>query len=178
MGLALEWEKPQKRAGTRAGKSTEPRGQTTGVRLWSREELLTFSAPCPRMLLPANRQCQMIGAGEAASPEIPRRNISQRHPSNLMMKHMFTLLVIAPLCAQTPEQLEARGVSVAKVTYQGKSAVRLEALPDVKAARARTAASIARLPQKFRNLEDAGPYPVDTSKDLEALIERTRRNLT
>lgn len=54
----------------------------------------------------------------------------------------------------------------------------VEDLPDVKAARARASAAIARLPQKFRSLEDAGPYPVERSKDLEALIERTRRNLT
>jgi hypothetical protein len=46
-----------------------------------------------------------------------------------MMKHLLALLVIAPLCAQTPEQLEARGVSVANAMYQGKSAVRLDALP-------------------------------------------------
>jgi len=47
-----------------------------------------------------------------------------------MMKHLLALLMIAPLCAQTPEQLEAQKVSVAKATYQGKSAVRLDALPD------------------------------------------------
>ena len=47
----------------------------------------------------------------------------------MMMKHMLALLLIAPLCAQTPEQLEARGASVANATYQGKSAVRLDALP-------------------------------------------------
>ena len=46
------------------------------------------------------------------------------------MKHLLALLAIAPLCAQTPEQLEARGVSVAKATYQGKAAVRVDALPD------------------------------------------------
>jgi len=54
----------------------------------------------------------------------------------------------------------------------------VETLPDVKAARARASAAVARLPQKFRSLEDAGPYPVERSKDLEALVERTRRNLT
>jgi nicotinate phosphoribosyltransferase len=54
----------------------------------------------------------------------------------------------------------------------------VEELPDVKAARARTSASVARLPQKFRSLENAGPYPVERSKDLEALMEQTRRNLT
>ena len=46
------------------------------------------------------------------------------------MKHLTALLVVAPLCAQTAEQLEARKVRVANVTYQGKSAVRLDALPD------------------------------------------------
>ena len=46
-----------------------------------------------------------------------------------MMKHLLALLVIAPLCAQTPEQLEARGVSVSNAMYQGKSAVRLDPLP-------------------------------------------------
>src|SRR5207249_523097 len=48
----------------------------------------------------------------------------------LTMKHLLALLVIAPLCAQTPDQLEAHGASVANTTYQGKSAVRLDALPN------------------------------------------------
>jgi hypothetical protein len=47
-----------------------------------------------------------------------------------MMKHLLALLVIAPLCAQTPEQLEARGVSVGSATYLGKSAIRVDALPN------------------------------------------------
>jgi hypothetical protein len=46
-----------------------------------------------------------------------------------MMKHLVAVLVITPLCAQTPEQLEAHGVSVANAIYQGKSAIRLDALP-------------------------------------------------
>ena len=46
------------------------------------------------------------------------------------MKHLLGLLVIAPLCAQTVDQLDAHGVSVANTTYQGKSAVRLDAAPD------------------------------------------------
>ena len=58
-----------------------------------------------------------------------RRNVSRRRPSNLIMKHLLALLAIAPLCAQTPEQLEAHEVSVANATYQGKSGVRLDALP-------------------------------------------------
>ena len=45
------------------------------------------------------------------------------------MKHLLALLVIAPLRAQTPDQLETHGASVANATYQGKSAVRLDALP-------------------------------------------------
>ena len=47
------------------------------------------------------------------------------------MKQLFGLLVIAPLCAQTVDQLEAHGVSMTNATYQGKSAVRLDASPDV-----------------------------------------------
>jgi len=46
-----------------------------------------------------------------------------------MMKHLLAVLLATPLCAQTVEQLEAHGVSVASATYQGKSAVRLDALP-------------------------------------------------
>ncbi len=46
------------------------------------------------------------------------------------MKHLLALLVITPLCAQTPEQLEVHGASVANATYQGKAAVRVDALPD------------------------------------------------
>ena len=59
-----------------------------------------------------------------------RRNVSKRRPSNLTMKHLLALLVIAPLRAQTPDQLETHGASVANATYQGKSAVRLDALPN------------------------------------------------
>jgi hypothetical protein len=46
------------------------------------------------------------------------------------MKLVLAVLFITPLCAQTPDQLEAHGVSVAKATYQGKSAVRVDALPE------------------------------------------------
>ena len=45
------------------------------------------------------------------------------------MKHLLVLFAIAPLCAQTPSQLEGRGVSIASATYLGKSAVRVAALP-------------------------------------------------
>jgi hypothetical protein len=46
------------------------------------------------------------------------------------MKLVLAVLFITPLCAQTPDQLDAHGVSVAKATYQGKSAVRVDALPE------------------------------------------------
>ena len=46
------------------------------------------------------------------------------------MKYLLACLLIAPLGAQTPEQLEAHGSSVTKATYLGKSAVRLDALPN------------------------------------------------
>jgi hypothetical protein len=61
---------------------------------------------------------------------LTRRNVSKRRPSNLIMKHLLALMLFAPLCAQTPEQLEAHGVSVTNAMYEGKSAVRLDALPD------------------------------------------------
>jgi hypothetical protein len=46
-----------------------------------------------------------------------------------MMKYLLAVWVIAPLCAQTLDQLDARGAALANVMYQGKSAVRLAALP-------------------------------------------------
>ena len=46
------------------------------------------------------------------------------------MKHLLALLMVAPLCAQTPAELEGHGVSVASATYMGKSAVRVDANPD------------------------------------------------
>ena len=46
------------------------------------------------------------------------------------MKLLLALFAILPLSAQTAEQLEGRGVTVANATYQGKSAVRVDALPD------------------------------------------------
>jgi hypothetical protein len=45
------------------------------------------------------------------------------------MKYLLVLLTAASLCAQTAEQLEAHEASLANVTYQGKSAVRVDALP-------------------------------------------------
>ena len=53
----------------------------------------------------------------------------------------------------------------------------VEELPGVNAARARAAESIARLPVELRGLDAVAPYRVEYSKDLAALIERTRRNL-
>jgi nicotinate phosphoribosyltransferase len=53
----------------------------------------------------------------------------------------------------------------------------VEELPGVNAARARAAESIARLPAELRGLDPAAPRLVEYSKDLAALIERTRRNL-
>ena len=45
------------------------------------------------------------------------------------MRHLLLFLVVWPLCAQTAEQLEAHGVSVANTVYQGKASVRVDALP-------------------------------------------------
>ena len=47
------------------------------------------------------------------------------------MKYLFALLLIVPLYAQTPDQLEAHGVSIANAMYQGKSAIRVDTLPTV-----------------------------------------------
>ncbi len=59
-----------------------------------------------------------------------RRDVPKGGASKVIMKHLLALLALAPLCAQTAEQLEARGASVANTTYQGKAAVRLDALPN------------------------------------------------
>jgi hypothetical protein len=49
---------------------------------------------------------------------------------NPFTKYAFALVLIASsLYAQTPEQLEAHGASVTSITYQGKSAIRVDALP-------------------------------------------------
>ena len=53
----------------------------------------------------------------------------------------------------------------------------IEPLPDATAARVRAFDSIAKLPSKLRGLELADPHPVKYSKDLAALIERTRQNM-
>ena len=53
----------------------------------------------------------------------------------------------------------------------------VEPLPDLDTARARAAESIGKLPPALRALEAAEPWPVRHSRDLTALIERTRRNL-
>jgi nicotinate phosphoribosyltransferase len=49
-------------------------------------------------------------------------------------------------------------------------------LPDAKAARARSADSLKRLPEAHRGLESAAPYPVEYSPGLSALIESARRH--
>jgi len=46
------------------------------------------------------------------------------------MKQMLALLVMAPLYAQTADQFEAHAASINNANYQGKAAVRLDALPD------------------------------------------------
>jgi hypothetical protein len=47
----------------------------------------------------------------------------------LNMMCLFAFLTVVPLYAQTAERLEVHGASVANTTYQGKSAVRVDALP-------------------------------------------------
>lgn len=53
----------------------------------------------------------------------------------------------------------------------------VEALPDVKAARARASQCLAALPPELRGLDPAPPWPVEHSEELERLIDQTRRNL-
>ena len=65
----------------------------------------------------------------AAAPPRLHNSVLKRLRSNLMMKHLIAMFLMAPLYAQTADQLEAHGASVTNVMYQGKSAVRLDALP-------------------------------------------------
>lgn len=53
----------------------------------------------------------------------------------------------------------------------------IEPLPSVEAARERAARSVAKLPERFRQLEVTDPWPVDYSNELLMLMDRTRRNL-
>jgi len=53
----------------------------------------------------------------------------------------------------------------------------VEPLPDLNAARTRAAEALRNLPAPLRSLDPAEPWPLRYSKDLLALIERTRRNL-
>jgi len=53
----------------------------------------------------------------------------------------------------------------------------IEPLPGLEDARRRAAESVATLPDRWRSLEPAGPWPVDYSNELLALVDRTRRNL-
>jgi nicotinate phosphoribosyltransferase len=53
----------------------------------------------------------------------------------------------------------------------------IEELPSVSAARVRAIESLALLPSEFRQLEPSAPRRLEYSKDLTALIERTRRNM-
>jgi nicotinate phosphoribosyltransferase len=53
----------------------------------------------------------------------------------------------------------------------------IEEFPNVNAARAHALESLALLPSEFRHIEPAAPRRLEYSKDLTALIERTRRNL-
>jgi nicotinate phosphoribosyltransferase len=53
----------------------------------------------------------------------------------------------------------------------------VEPLSDLNTARARAAESLAKLPAEWRGIEQTEPWPVRYSKDLTALIERTRRNV-
>jgi nicotinate phosphoribosyltransferase len=53
----------------------------------------------------------------------------------------------------------------------------VEPLPDVEQARRRAAESLAKLPPALRQLEVAEPWPVVYSRELRALIDRTRLNV-
>ncbi|HWB84723.1 MAG TPA: nicotinate phosphoribosyltransferase [Bryobacteraceae bacterium] len=53
----------------------------------------------------------------------------------------------------------------------------IEPLASLEEARSRAASSVAKLPESLRQLEVAEPWPTIYSKELRALIERTRRNL-
>ncbi len=53
----------------------------------------------------------------------------------------------------------------------------IEPLPDVESARSRALAALGKLPAELRSLEEVEPRRVEYSKDLAALIERTRQNL-
>ncbi len=50
-------------------------------------------------------------------------------PTSFNTGCLLAFLAVLPLCAQTAEQLEANGVSVANTTYQRRTAVRVDALP-------------------------------------------------
>jgi nicotinate phosphoribosyltransferase len=52
-----------------------------------------------------------------------------------------------------------------------------EPLPDARAARAHAAESVKRLPEAYRRLKDAEPYPVHYSARLKALLEEARRRV-
>jgi hypothetical protein len=54
----------------------------------------------------------------------------------------------------------------------------VEPLPDIEAARRRSAESLAKLPERLRGLEEAEPWPMIHSRELRELIDRTRHNLT
>lgn len=50
-------------------------------------------------------------------------------PAKPIRIYLFILLAILPIRAQTARQLEAIGVSITDATHQGKTAVRIDALP-------------------------------------------------
>ena len=51
-------------------------------------------------------------------------------------------------------------------------------LPSLKEIRAIAASNLSHLPQKYKNLVDSPPYPVELSRDLADLIEVLRNNIT
>ncbi len=54
----------------------------------------------------------------------------------------------------------------------------VEPLPTLEQARCRAAEQIARLPERLRSLDTAEPQPIIYSRELRALMDQTRRNLT
>jgi nicotinate phosphoribosyltransferase len=54
----------------------------------------------------------------------------------------------------------------------------VEPLPSLDEARCRASESLGKLPPAVRDLDPAEPWPVIYSRELRALIEQTRRNLT
>jgi len=79
----------------------------------------------------ANERIRNTRTNRAENRSSHRQAPARKEPSIFPILRPLLLVLAPPALAQTVDQLEAHGVTISSVTYQGKQAVRVDAKPGV-----------------------------------------------